>query len=76
MLDPITHYHKYVEEGAFAPSHLLNDNIIYLHDTIECMLVTFDRKEYAEKAVKKYGGQLFKTPIGTYRIVKEKDDNI
>ena len=76
MLDPITQYHKYVEEGEFAPSSLLKDNRIYLHDTLECILVTFNRKDYAELAVKKYGGQLFKTPNGTYRIIKENNDNI
>jgi hypothetical protein len=71
MLDPITFYHKYVEEGAFAPSCILSDNKLYLHDNLEGIIATFEKQEYASLALKKYGGTLFKTPKGTYRLVKE-----
>ena len=75
MLDPITYYHKYVEEGAYAPSSILNNGNLYLHDTNEGIIVTFEKLNYAKLTAKKYNGVIEKTPIGTYRIIKNINNN-
>lgn len=75
-------FHTSVERGKFMKHKhggTRDPNTMYLHDLDnknkqgEPMLVTFDprRQSDAEKIAKKFGGKVFKTRFGTFRIIKE-----
>lgn len=87
-LDKEDFFHKSVENGKFMTNKnggTGNQSTLYLHDLDQKgsdgqrpMMVTFastDNKR-AERTAKKFGGKLFKTRFGTFRIIKEEVEQV
>jgi len=76
-------FHKSVEKGKFMKSKYGRgeyQNAMFLHDLDskgdkgQPMLVTFAKQSDAENAVKKFGGKIIKSRMGTFRIIKEEEE--